>query len=275
MSDFFETGDDEGFDLDKYLRVSGGSRPEIFDWNEKGPRLEDEALFCLGYMLDVEAHTIVYLRELLATSVLQDASITAFLTCWNFDEFLHSQLLRRFLATQGVDIVDARFSALRRQHAGDSLVMLGARALSRVTGHFVAVHMTWGAINELIAVESYRALARRCAHPLLDKILTRIVKDERRHFAFYFAQAKERLKPKAAQRLARVIIGRLWSPVGQPLRGQNSTARMYNYLFADSAGQHRVKTLDAIIARLPGFEWFDLMSGYRPAMPIAGMLTQE
>src|SRR5215475_13411139 len=90
------------FDLDKYLKQSGTTRPEVFDWSDPGPRLDEEALYCLGYMMDVEAHTIVYLHELLSTRVIEDASITAFLSCWNYEEFLHSQVLKKFLSTQGV-----------------------------------------------------------------------------------------------------------------------------------------------------------------------------
>jgi hypothetical protein len=58
------------FSLEKYLRASGATRPEAFDWSDCAPRLDDEALFCLGYMMDIEAHTIVYLRELLSTNVV-------------------------------------------------------------------------------------------------------------------------------------------------------------------------------------------------------------
>jgi hypothetical protein len=87
-------------------------------------------------MMDVEAHTIIYLRELLRTSVVEDASITAFLSCWNYEEFLHSQVLKRFLIAQGVEIDDQRFSTIRRRKAADQLVQVGARMLSRMTSTF-------------------------------------------------------------------------------------------------------------------------------------------
>jgi hypothetical protein len=71
----------QSFDLEKYLRSAGGTRPEAFDWSDPGPPLDDEALFCVGYMMDIESHTIIYLREMLSTAVAEDASITAFLSC--------------------------------------------------------------------------------------------------------------------------------------------------------------------------------------------------
>ena len=60
---------DEHFDLEKYLRNAGATRPDSFDWSDPGPRLEDEALFCVGYMMDIESHTVIYMKELLSTSV--------------------------------------------------------------------------------------------------------------------------------------------------------------------------------------------------------------
>jgi hypothetical protein len=67
------------FDLDKYIRASGATRPERFDWSDPGPRLDQEAMFCLGYMMDIESHTIIYRRELLSTSIVLVPTITAFL----------------------------------------------------------------------------------------------------------------------------------------------------------------------------------------------------
>jgi hypothetical protein len=122
--------------------------------------------------------------------------------------------------------------------------------------------MTWGAINEMTAVESYRALMDRARHPLLGRILDRIIKDERRHFSFYFNQARSRLRPRAAQLLTVAIIKQFWGPVGSPLLGQDATRRIREYLYPDEAARRRLVELDSTIARLPGFQWFNLMSQY-------------
>src|ERR1700738_2510251 len=101
---------DDHFDLEKYLRISGATRHHSFDWSDPGPRLDDEALFCLGYMMDIESHTVIYMKELLSTSVAEDPSITAFLSCWVYEEFFHSQVLKRFLESQWLTIGDARLT---------------------------------------------------------------------------------------------------------------------------------------------------------------------
>jgi rubrerythrin len=250
------------FNLDKYLRAAGGTRPDAFDWSDPGPRLDDDAIFCLGYMMDIESHTIIYLRELLSTSVVEDASITAFLACWAYEEFFHSMTLKRLLESQGVSIDDQRFADLRRRKPADVLQLrLGAIA-SRMTRHFPAIHMTWGAINELSTLTGYQALIARANHPLVTSVLSRIIKDERRHFSFYFNQARARLRPRAAQILTSFAVRRFWRPVGSPVRGGPDALRVCAYLFGDRAGAERPAHVDSTIARLPGLDWFNLVSRY-------------
>lgn len=263
-----------GFDLDRYLAVSGATKPEHFDWSSPQPPLDEEALFSLGYMMDIESHTIVYMGDLLATSVVREVAVTAFLSCWAYEEFFHSLLLRRVLGTQGVAVDDRRFARLRlRRRAADRLERPLSAILSRLTRHFPAVHMTWGAINELSTLTGYQALIERggCGArgdgsggtpTLLAAVLGRIIKDERRHFAFYFNQARLRLGSPAAQRLTSFLLRRFWAPVGSSVRGDPDMRRLLRYLFGGATGRARLARIDATIARLPGLEWFNLAQGY-------------
>jgi rubrerythrin len=258
------------FDLEKYLRAAGGTRPENFDWSDPGGRLNDDELFCIGYMMDIESHTIIYLRELLSTAIAQDVSITSFLSCWVYEEFFHSQVLKRLLESQGLTIDDRRFADLRRARPADYMAQKVARALSRITRHFPAVHMTWGAINELSTLTGYQALIDRARHPLLTRVLSRIIKDERRHFSFYFNQARRRLQLRAARTLTSLLVRNFWTPVGRPVRGDADARRICGYLFGDEQGPHRLAEHDSMIARLPGLEWFDMASRYCFDAPLAG-----
>jgi len=250
------------FDLDRYLSLAGATRPEAFDWSAPGPSLDDDALYCLGYMMDIESHTIIYMRELLSTSVVEDVTITSFLSCWVYEEFFHSQVLKRFLQSQAVAVDDRRFAALRRHKPTDYHLQKLARLLSRITRHFPAVHMTFGAINELSTLTGYRALAARTCHPLLRTVLARIVKDERRHFSFYFNQARRRLIHPAARFFTAALVRHFWTPVGSRVRGDADMRRICAYLFDDQYGERRLAEHDSMIARLPGLEWFDLASRY-------------
>jgi len=259
------------FELDHYLRVSGATKPELFDWSAAQPRLDEHALFALAYMMDIEAHTVVYMRDLLSTRVVREVEVTGFLSCWVYEEFFHSLLLRRLLATQGVSIEDQRFAELRaHRRVGERLVRPVATIISRLSRHFPAVHMTWGALNEILTLTGYAALidytARSTSDPavvetsLMSRILRRIMKDERRHFAFYFSQARTRLVTPAAQRLTNFLLRRFWAPVGTSVRGDEDAQRICGLLFADGAGRRRLTGIDSAISRLPGLEWFDLAS---------------
>jgi hypothetical protein len=260
------------FDLDRYLRVCGATKPECFDWTGVQPRLSDDALFAIAYMMDIESHTIVYLRDLLSTRVVRDNEVTTFLSCWAYEEFFHSLLLRRFLATQDVAIDDQRFADLRSKTSlADHFIRPGIAILSRLTRHFPAVHMTFGAINEISTLTGYQALISRTdfAHdrsdsqrPLLTTILERIIKDERRHFAFYFNQARRRLRVPAARRLTAMLVRNFWTPVGVTVRGDPAMRRVCAYLFPGDRGVERLGAVDRSIARLPGLEWFDLGARY-------------
>ena len=64
--------------------------------------LHPDEIRCLTYMTDIESHTIVYLRGLLNTCAIDDPEVTAFLSCWAYEEFFHSQALRQFLEACGV-----------------------------------------------------------------------------------------------------------------------------------------------------------------------------
>ncbi len=269
------------FDLDKYLRVSGATKPERFDWTLPQPKLDDQALFCVGYMMDIESQTIVYMQDLLSTSVVQDPQVTAFLSCWAYEEFFHSLLLRRFLNLQGVEVDDRRFAELRRRRTiGDRIVRPLAAIVSRFTRHFPAVHMTWGAINELSTLTGYSALIDRTdpyaaaadidseaenneqERPLLTVLLQKIIKDERRHFAFYFNQARWRLQEPAARRLTSLLVRRFWAPVGTSVRGGPDIRRVCAFLFPGANGVERLNEIDAVVSRLPGLDWFDLVTHY-------------
>jgi hypothetical protein len=58
-------------------------------------------------------------------------------------------------------------------------------------------------------------LIRRSDHPVLHQLLRKVIQDERRHFAFYRAQAKGRMqRSRTARRLVRWVLSNLRTPVG-------------------------------------------------------------
>ena len=138
---------------------------------------------------------------------------------------------------------------------------------SMVMRDFVAVHMTWGAINELSTLTGYYQLIRRSSHPVLHQMLRRVIQDERRHFAFYRAQAKARLtdRPRAG-RLVRSALKAFWTPVGAGPKTEEEVDALVLYLFGDSPeGREALRELDATIAEIPGLEGLTLTQDYLDA----------
>ena len=201
------------FDIDAYLARSGALDLSGIDWARvPRHRLPPEAIRTLKYMQDIESHTIVYLRSLLATRAIDDPDVARFLACWVYEESFHGLALERFLAAAGHPV-----GPRPTPHGAESPAQwLEARVtalLSRVWPDFCAVHMTWGAINELTTLTGYRRLAALAGHPVLSELLERITRDESRHFFFYYRQAELRLRRPAVARVARcwsTASGRPW-----------------------------------------------------------------
>jgi hypothetical protein len=266
------------FDIDRYLRNSRKVDLSDVDWEDiPNHPLADGDVMCLHYMMDIETHTVIYLRDLLTTRAARDPHITAFLACWVYEELWHGEAFSDFLRTYGLEVPaeprlpdgtrpmptrPTRTARLREQMGvGHQLFMLPSMLGSLALRDFVALHMTWGAINELTTLTGYHQLLRRCAHPVLHQMLGRIIQDERRHFAFYRAQARARLNgSRRAGRMVRWALRAFWTPVGAGVKTDEEVDALALYLFADSAeGRAAAREVDATIAELPGLEGLTLL----------------
>ncbi len=138
-----------GFDIDAYLARSGALDLRGIDWTDV-PRhpLPAGAIRTLKYMQDIESRTIVYLRSLLATRAIDDPDVARFLACWVYEESFHGLALERFLAAAGHP-VGPRPTPHGHESPAQWLETRVTALLSRAWPDFCAVHMTWGAINEL------------------------------------------------------------------------------------------------------------------------------
>ena len=240
------------FDIDAYLARTSALDLTNVDWAAV-PRhpLPAEAIRTLKYMQDIESHTIVYLRSLLATRAIDDPDVARFLACWVYEESFHGLALERFLAAAGHP-VGPRPNP--RGHEGPAR-WAEARAtalLSRVWPDFCAVHMTWGAINELTTLIGYRRLAARARHPVLSELLGRIALDESRHFFFYYRQAELRLRRPPVARIARLLVDRFWAPVGSGVQPASELRFMASYLFDGTRGRAAARRADETIRKPSG-----------------------
>ncbi|MGH2556514.1 MAG: ferritin-like domain-containing protein, partial [Actinomycetota bacterium] len=186
-----------------------------------------------------------------------------------YEELWHGEAFSRFLGEAGYELAPdgdrvwgdtpypsrvARNAWIRRKLGGKGYVShLATLIAAALLKDFVAVHMTWGAVNELSTLHSYHRLIAKTEHPVLVDLLNRIIKDERRHYAFYRAQARMRLGRSAqARTVTRWALEHLWAPVGTGVRPQQETDFVATYLFGDRDGHAAAAELDATIGELPG-----------------------
>src|SRR5918996_421048 len=269
------------FDLDRYMRNSKKVDLSDIDW-ERIPDhpLSDGDLMSLHYMMDIEAHTVIYLRDLLATRVAADPQITAFLSCWVYEELWHGEAFSDFLRSYGIEepieprLPDGRTPLPTRSNrwrdlrvslgVGNGLGIVPTMIGSALARDFVAIHMMWGAVNELTTLTAYYALIRRSDHPVLHQLLRKVIQDERRHFAFYRAQAKARMeRSRTARRLVRWVLRNLWTPVGAGVKSEEEVDALALYLFADSLeGREQARGIDETISEVPGLEGLTIVRDY-------------
>ena len=229
--------------------------------------LDDDALATLVYMRDVEGFTT---RDLVGLAghptTLADPLISRFLVCWQAEEGEHAKALDRFLQAycsgRGVDVPAQQAAPPATTSPSERLTLLATRPV----GHVVAAaHMAWGAVNELLTLNGYRLLARRCGHPVLDELLGRIAAQEACHYSFYALQTEWRLaSSRLARRVVPAMLRRTWTPVGigADYKRPEEFDRVLRYVTGADRGDGALAAMDRTLARLPGFADLHLAARY-------------
>ena len=244
----------DGWDMNRFLAASNKLDLDGVDFDAVARhRLRADEVRCLTYMMDIETHTVLYLRDLLSTPAVYDPDVTAFLSLWVYEEFWHGEALGRFLRAAGHARRSARTTAIRRASDRSGLARAFKGVAAKLLPEFVAVHMTWGAVNELSTLTGYQRVIARTDHPILVELLRRIIKDERRHYAFYAAQARARLAAsERARRVVRWALETFWQPVGTGVRPQRETDFVIATLFCGDDGARAAASIEQTLAALPG-----------------------
>jgi hypothetical protein len=231
-----------------------------FDAFRRHP-LDPATLRCLRYMHDVEGHTACYLRDVLVTRAHRDPQLTAFLACWCYEEHWHGDAIAQVLRAHDEPAGPTRLEESRRRlPRRDALKPLAFSLASALTSHIVAVHMTWGAVNEWTTQAGYGRLAAKAKHPVLSELLSRIMRQEGRHIDFYAHGARTRLAESAtARRITRFALRRYWAPVGTGVMPDPEVKFLVTHLFGDDEGREGVRRIDRAVDRLPGLEGLHLV----------------
>jgi hypothetical protein len=100
-------------------------------------------------------------------------------------------------------------------------------------------------------------MANKTKNPVLDTLLRRMAKQERKHYAFYYQTAAKRLTGSwIGQRLAKAAIGNFWRPVGSGVGHVDNMRHAAASLFGAREDWQALVEGEAIIRELPGMGWF-------------------
>jgi rubrerythrin len=228
--------------------------------------LSSDEVFALTYFADVENQSLRYLRTLLTMRVAFEPEVAAFLATWNYEEFFHGfeleQLLRACNVSPEPDRRQKKHEGARLNERVEALLL---PLLSRLyEADFPAVYFTFGALQELTTLRGYEGLGARSRNPALSLLCSRIAKQERRHFAWYFRRARRVLEGSARARfLTRQALRFNWVPVGAGVHDDAEVARLFRVLFYPrERARAVVAEIDRRVERLPGLAGLGLMKRY-------------
>lgn len=256
--------------------MSFETKKEVLDWYERQPRtltdefigkiawkdvknyeLDEKFVPVLLYMRDVEVLTDMYYREMRRTPTGKDPVISKFMERWGIEEVTHGEVLNRFLNEAGIETGEkwkeqVHQSVSRFYKMNNYLVTMLTNLIGK---QFTATHMTFGAIHEMSTAQGYRRLMKMADHPVLTDILTAIMREESAHSKFYASIAQIELKQSEfARKVARFIVNKFWTPVGQGSKPKKQTDYTIGTLFGGKEGLEWLdRNVSQKIQAFPGF----------------------
>lgn len=271
--------------LDQHLSASQKLATDDLDWDLAASiGLTEAERGALRYFADVEGQTVHYFLEVARLEVARDPELLTFLTLWNYEELFHSHALTRLLEVCGAAeppaaqrAAQVRAQARLKATVEDWIQRALAKAMPRT---FVALWMTWGALQEGLTTKGYEELERNSKNPVLAELCRRIAKQERRHFAYYYGQARQRLgDSRLAQRLVRYVVENHFALVGSGVKTEAEVAVLLGQLFPGKRLAEVGAAVDRRMAALPGLAGLDVvqrtLTAQHRALPAAAALAAE
>ena len=253
-------------DIASYLDISAKVKSDDLNWSEASLHgISEGEKFVITYFADIEGQTIVYLRDFLQTKMALEPEVIAFLSMWNYEEYFHGRVLSELMKVCGHPLEENRINLVRKSAKLSEIIESGlAKILSVILYQdFPAVYTTWGAIQELTTLKGYEQIIKTTRNPVLKTIAERIAKQERRHFAWYYNSARQRLSDqKRSQKVTRALLQAIWSPVGAGVKTKHEVAQLFSSLFSVSELKPLAVEIDQKISELPGLGGLTLLQNY-------------
>ena len=266
-------------DIAQHIAVSDRVEIDDLDWElARKHGLTEREVESLKFFADIESQTVYYFLEVAKLQVARDPELLTFLTMWNYEEYFHSHAITRLMQECGVNIENAtdrstkvRAGARFKAKFEDFAQQLMAKTMPK---RFVSLWMFWGALQECLTMQAYEEMIRQTKNPVLAELFRRIAKQERRHFAYYFNQARARLQDNPAnQRFCRFIAKHFYAPVGSGVKTEAESAELVARLFPNDRIIEVMSYIERRMAQLPGMAGLDACT--RWAAKIQPILPEE
>jgi len=266
-------------DIAQHIAVSDRVEIEDLDWDlARKHGLSAREVESLKFFADIESQTVYYFLEVAKLEVVRDPDLLTFLTMWNYEEYFHSHAITRLLNECGVKTESAtERSTVNRKNVRfkakfeDFAQTMIAKFMPK---NFVALWMFWGALQECLTMQAYEEVIKQTENPVLAEMFKRIAKQERRHFAYYFNQARDRLENNpGAQRFCRFIARQFYAPVGSGVKTDAESAELVARLFPNDRIIEVMSYIERRMAQLPGMAGLDACT--RWANKIQPMLPKD
>ena len=266
-------------DIAQHIAVSQRVQIEDLDWDlARKHGLSATEVESLQFFADIESQTVYYFLEVAKLQVVRDPELLTFLTMWNYEEYFHSHAITRIMQECGVKVENAterstkvRAGARFKAKFEDWAQSMMAKFMPK---RFVSLWMFWGALQECLTMQAYEEVIRNTNNPVLAEMFKRIAKQERRHFAYYFNQARERLtdNPKN-QKFCRYIVNKFYAPVGGGVKTDAEGAALVARLFPGERIYEVMSYIERRMAQLPGMQGLTACSDW--AEKIQPILPEE
>jgi rubrerythrin len=265
-------------DIAQHIAVSDRVEIDDLDWElARKHGLTEREIESLKFFADIESQTVYYFLEVAKLQVARDPELLTFLTMWNYEEYFHSHAITRLMQECGVKIENAterstkvRAGARFKAKFEDFMQQLIAKTMPK---RFVSLWMFWGALQECLTMQAYEEMIRRTENPVLAELFRRIAKQERRHFAYYFGQARTRLQDNPRnQRFCRFIARHFYAPVGSGVKTDAESAELVARLFPNDRIIEVMSYIERRMAQLPGMAGLDACTRWaakiQPILPV-------
>ena len=265
-------------DIAQHIAVSDRVEIEDLDWAlARKHGLTEREIKNLLFFADIESQTVYYFLEVAKLQVARDPDLLTFLTMWNYEEYFHSHAITRLLQECGVKVESAterstkvRAGARMKAKVEDFAQTMMAKTMPK---RFVSLWMFWGALQECLTMQAYEEVIRQTNNPVLAEMFRRIAKQERRHFAYYFGQARDRLAANPSHaRFCMFIAKHFYAPVGSGVKTVAEGAEQVSRMFPNDRLFEVMSYIERRMAQLPGMAGLDACTRWaakiQPMLPV-------